>query len=135
MSKLLGGIFLTIGAAAAIAGVSCFHGTQDLLTNGLRSQGKVVELSKSETNNCYTPVVQFETPDHRIINASCKVGSNPPMHRIADSVMVIYRADSPDDICLDEPLDVWLLTFIFGAFAVVLILVGTGMLIFSPRRA
>src|ERR1700677_3519831 len=110
MVNLLGGIFLAVGLLIASVGGYCFYNTQDLLKKGLRSPGKVVELRKSATNRCYTPVVQFETPDHRIITAACKAGSNPPAKKVADSVTVLYRALSPEDIRLDEPFDLWFLT-------------------------
>lgn len=134
-SRVVGGIFLAVGLVVASAGGYCFWGTQDLLKNGLRSPGKVVEMRKPPTNRYFTPVVQFETSDHRVITAVCKTGSNPPTHNVADSVTVIYRAESPEDICLDEPLELWLATCILGGIGLVFVMVGGGMLIYSIRRA
>lgn len=135
MSSIVGRIFLTIGLVLASAGGYCFWSTQDLLKNGLRSPGKVVELRKPPASRYYTPVVQFEASDHRIITTACKTGSNPPTHKVADSVTVIYRVTSPEVICLDEPLELWLLTCIFGGLGLVFIVVGGGMLIHSKLRA
>ena len=135
MSRVGGVIFLTVGLAVTGAGGYCFWGTQDLLQTGLRSPGKVVELRKPPTNRYYIPVVQFETSDHRIITAVCKTGSNPPTHKVADLVTVIYRAASPEDIWLDEPLDLWLPTYILGGLGLIFVIVGGGMLIYSIRRA
>lgn len=135
MSRLVGGILLTVGLAITSAGGYCFFGAQDLLNNGLRSPGKIVEMQKGPTDRYYIPVVQFETPDHRTITARCKTGSNPPVHKVADSVTVIYRASSPEDFRLDEPLELWLLTWILGGIGSIFVMVGGGLLVYSIRRA
>ncbi len=135
MSRVVGGIFLTVGLVVASVGGYYFWEVQDLLENGLRSPGKVVELCRSPTNRYYVPVVQFETSDHRIITAACKIGSNPPTHEVADSVTVIYRATSPENICLDEPLELWFVTSMFGGIGLIFLMVGGGMLTYSLRRA
>lgn len=133
-TRLVGGIFLTVGLVVSSVGGYCFWATQDLLKNGLRSQGKVVELRKPQASRAYTPVVQFETADHKIITAACKTGSYPPTHKVADSVTVIYRATAPEDICLDEPLELWFLTCLFGGLGLVFAMIGGGMLIYSIRK-
>ncbi len=135
MGKVVGGIFLMVGLLIASAGGYCFWSAQDLLKNCLRSPGKVVELRKPPANRYYTPIVQFETNDHRIITAACKIGSNPPTHKVADSVTVLYRAMSPEDICLDEPLELWFLTCLFGGIGLIFVIVGGTILIYSTRRA
>ena len=94
-----------------------------------------MELRKPPASRYYIPVVQFEASDHRIITAACKTGSNPPTHKVDDSVTVIYRVTSPEDIHLDEPLELWLLTWILGGIGLVFIMVGGGMLVLSKRRA
>lgn len=135
MSRVVGGIFLTVGLVVASAGGYCFWSTQDFLKNGLRSPGKVVELRKPPMSRYYTPVVQFETSDHRIITAVCKIGSNPPSHKVADSVTVIYRATSPEDILLDDPFELWFLTCLCGGLGLIFLMVGGGMLVYSIRRS
>lgn len=135
MSRVLGKIFLTIGLLIVSAGGFCFFDTQDFLRNGLRAPGKVVDLRKPPASKYYTPVVQFETPDHKIITAACKTGSNPPTHKVADAVTVIYRATSPEDICLDEPFDLWFLACMFGGLGLIFVMIGGGMLVYSIRNA
>ncbi len=129
MVKLVGGIFLLVGLVVASPGGYFFWCTQNRLKNGLRSPGKVVELRKSSGKRGYTPVVQFETSDHRIITAASKISSNPPMYKVGDSVTVLYRAMSPEDICLDQPLELWFLTCLFGGIGLIFVIVGGAMLI------
>ena len=131
MVKLIGGIFLIIGLAVSSAGGYFYLSTQDFLNTGLRSSGKVVEMRKAASRNIYTPVVQFETADHRTVTAPCLIGSNPPTHKLADSVTVIYRTQSPEEFRLDEPLELWFLTWLFGGIGLVFVMIGGGMLAFS----
>lgn len=135
-TRIVGGVFLAVGLAVASVGGFFYLGTQDLLENGLRSTGKVIQLNKPGSSRYFTPVVQFETPDHKTITASCKTGSNPPTHKVNDSVTVIFRATSPEDIYLDEPLELWLAASILGGIGSIFLLVGGGMLVWSfrPRR-
>jgi hypothetical protein len=135
--RIIGAIFLTVGLVIASVGGYFFSSTQDLVRNGLRASGTVIELRKAPTSKGYTPVVQFETADHQNITAVGKIGSNPPAHKAGDSITVIYRADSPDDIVLDDPLDLYFFTYLFGGIGSVFVLIGGGMLIFSifkPQR-
>lgn len=111
------------------AGGYCYLGTQDLLKNGVRSTGKVVELRRTG-KGAFSPVIQFETPDHRNITTSSKVSSNPPTHQVGDSVTVLYRAESPEDVSLDEPLDLWFITGILGGLGTIFIIIGGALLIF-----
>jgi hypothetical protein len=130
MSDLLGGIFLTVGLVIASVSGCFFWGTRDLLRSGLRSPGKVVELRKSPTSRYYSPVVEFETADHRVITAACKISSNPPTHKVGDSVTVLYRAMSPEHIRLDEPFHLWFLTCLFGGLSLIFAIIGGAMLVF-----
>lgn len=134
MSRVVGGIFLTVGLAISSAGGYCFWETQNLLQNGLRSPAKVVEMRKPPAARYYSPVVQYETAEHKVITAASKFGSNPPTHKVGDSVTVIYRAASPEDIRLDEPFELWFLTGLLGGMGLIFVMVGGGILIFSKRR-
>lgn len=123
----IGGIFLLVGLIIASVGAYFFRSTQDLLKNGLRSTGKVVELRKTRS---YKPVVEFETADNRTIIAVCKVGSTPPRYKVGDSVTVLYRAASPQDISLDEPFQLWFLSWLLGGLGSLFLIVGGAAVIF-----
>lgn len=133
-SRVVGGIFLTVGLALGSAGAYCYCGTQDLLNNGLRSTAKVVELRKPPGARYFSPVVQFETSDHQVITAVSKSGSNPPAHQVGDTVTVFYRAGSPEDIVVDGFFELWFLTCIFGGMGLIFTLVGGGLLLYSMRE-
>lgn len=135
--RIIGTIFLIVGLVIASVGGFFFFSSQDLVRNGLRASGTVIELRKAPTSKGYTPVVQFETADHQVITAVGKIGSNPPMHKAGDSVTVVYRAESPEEITLDDPLELYFFTYLFGGIGSVFAMIGGGMLIFSlfkPRR-
>lgn len=132
MPKLIGGIFCTVGLVASIAAGYCYWSTENLLKTGLRAQGKVVEMLRS--GKSYTPVVQFETAEHKTITQASKVGSNPPSHKVADSVTVLYHADDPEDFRIDEPLEIWFMTGIFGFLGSIFVIIGGSMLVYSFRR-
>lgn len=134
-TRIVGAIFLAVGILIAGAGAFCYWGTQDLLNNGLRSTGKVVELRKGPTDRYFMPVVQFQTADNQIITAVGKTGSNPPSHKVDDTVTVIYRATSPEDIVLDDFFELWFLTSMFGGMGLIFVIIGGGMLIYSRRKA
>ncbi len=128
---MVGGIFLLIGLIISSVGGYFFLRTQDFLKNCVRSPGKVIELRKTPTSRYYKPVIEFETTDHKTITATCKFGSNPPTHNVADSVTVLYRATSPETITLDHPFQLWFLTVLFGGIGSIFVIVGGIMLIFS----
>lgn len=132
--RKVGVIFLIVGLSIASAGGYCFWTTQDFLRNGLRSTGTVVGMRRPPASRYSLPVVQFETEDHNVITAVCKTGTNPPRHKVDDTVTVIYRAAAPEDIFLDDPVELWLLPSIFGGIGSIFVLVGGGMLIFSIRK-
>jgi len=127
--KLIGGIFLAVGLVVAAIGAYFFIGTQDLLQNGQRSTGKVVELRKAPTARYFSTVVEFETTAQGKVTAISKMGSNPPAHKVGDSVTVFYRAQSPEDILLDEPLELWFLSGLFGGIGLIFCTIGGGVLI------
>ena len=134
MSRLVGRIILTVGLAIGAGGAYCYWSTQNFLHTSLHSTGKVVEL-RGTAKGAYAPIVQFETADHAVITAVGRVGSNPPAHKVSDTVTVLYQADSPQEIILDEPLDLWLPTCIFVGLGSIFIIVGGSLLGFSRKQA
>ena len=130
MGYLLGGMFLTVGLVIASVGGYFFCSTRELIRSGLRSVGTVVELRKSPTNRSFYPIVRFETSDNRTITAATKIGSNPPTHKVGESVTVLYRAVSPEHIRLETPFHLWFLTCLFGGLGLVFGIVGGAMLLF-----
>lgn len=127
--KLVGGIFLSIGVVITSAGGYFLWSSQGLLADAQRAPGKVVEMRRG--GRYYTPVVQFEVPDQGMVTATCKTGSNPPRHAVGDSVTVLYRAKTPEDIVLDEPLELYLVPCILGGIGVIFVIVGGALLLFS----
>ena len=133
MVKRLGTIFSVVGLLALTACGYSYWSTDNLRSTGSRATGKVIEL-RPTSKGAYAPVVQFETADHKTITAASKVGSNPPAHKVSDAVTVLYRADSPEDFRLDDPLELFLVTGIFGILGLVFLSVGGGMLFFAVTR-
>lgn len=134
-ARLVGGIFLVVGLVIASVGGCFVWSTQDSQKACLRATGKVIELRKPPGQRGYTPVVQFETADHKSITAVGKFGSNPPAHNVADSVTVLYRAESPNDISLDDPFELWLVPCILGGIGSIFVIVGGALLFFAPGGA
>lgn len=134
MSKVVGAIFLAVGLLiASVAGYFAWT-TQDLLRNGIHSSAKVVEMRKPQFSRYSLPVVEFETPDHKTITAICKTGTNPPTHKVNDSVTVIYRAASPEDIRLNEPIELWLVPWLLAGIAWLFVMIGGSMLFFAFKK-
>lgn len=133
--KPVGGVFLVVGLIIASIGGCFFWSTQNSLGACLRATGKVIELRKPPGQRGYTPVVQFETADHKSITAVGKFGSNPPAHNVADSVTVLYRATSPEDISLDDPFELWLVPCILGGIGSIFVIIGGALLLFAPGGA
>ncbi|MBX9687223.1 MAG: DUF3592 domain-containing protein [Candidatus Obscuribacterales bacterium] len=134
MVKVIGSIFLAVGLSLGSAALIFYLNTQDLLSQGLRSQGTVVDLRRS-SRNAYAPVVRFETIDHQTITAASTAASNPPAFKIADSVTVLYRAKTPSEIhLLNDPLDLWLLPGILAFLSLIFASVGGGILVYSFQK-
>ncbi len=127
--KLVGGIFFSIGVAMTGAGGFCLSNSRKLLANAERSTGKVVEMRKG--GSYYTPVVEFEALDQGMITAVCKTGANPPRHKVGDSVTVLYRIKTPQDIVLNEPLELYLLPCILGGIGIMFVIMGGALLLLS----
>lgn len=135
---LIGMIFLFVGLLILVGAWITTSHAMNLLNQGVRTPGEVMNLEESQSSSSdsdgsptYAPVVRFETKNHQVITQATKSSSNPPTHHAGDRVKVIYAERNPTDFVLDEPFELWGLTWIFGGLGSIFTSIGGGMIVFK----
>ena len=151
-------VVILILAAAAVAcgyfGFNQYKAISRLIASGLRTNGSVVRMEErfqqdNNSNNyrrdyantggisygnrgghyVYTAVVSYKpSPNGPPIEFRDNVSSNPPSHRVGDTVTVLYLQDDPHSAIIDRGMGNWMLPGILFTISGVFLLVALAAL-------
>ncbi len=119
-------VVLVIGSGFLFMGTYVYNSTQNQIAAMLPTEGRVVDfIARTETSDdgneeetIYYPVVEFRTFRGDVIRFEGRSGSNPPMHRIGDTVKVRYDPQTPQSALIDS-WEAWVVPYAllgFGGF-------------------
>ena len=122
------GIILTVvGIAFSLFALYSFLANRDLSANGLRTQGIVVDLVATDDSDGearYAPVIEWIDQagiPHRLTGS---VASSPPAFVVTQNVVVLYNPSDPTQARIDNPMEAYLVVFLFGSMGVVFSFLG-----------
>lgn len=136
MISILKYAFPIIGLAMLAGAFYSYSSTQQFLSSALTTDGKVIELirSRSQDSVTYRPVVQFVARDGSNIEFSSNSGSNPPSYSRGQTVEVLYREDAPEKAKINSFFSLWGLPVILGSLGAVFVLIGSSMFLFGRLK-
>lgn len=130
---LVGPLFLLVGIGLCAGGAYWGWLTQRFAQTAATAPGTVVELvrhSDSEGGDSYSPVVEFTLPSGRTVRFEENISSNPPSHRVGESVDVFYNPENPSDARINSTFTLWfgpgLLVGMGFCFSSLSLLLGVG---------
>lgn len=134
-SFIVAPIFLLVGLGLCAGGGYWGWLTRDFTQTATTAPGTVVELARhsdSEGGDSYSPVVEYTLPSGRTVRFEEDVSSDPPSHRVGESVEVLYNPEKPEEARINNAFTLWfgpgLLLSLGVCFSSVALLVGLGML-------
>jgi hypothetical protein len=110
------GNYLIIGICAAIGSIAMLAALKMIVQNYVfirtarKSSAKVINFANSSNSDghlMYLPVLEFKTPEGRIVRFNSTVASNPPAYRIGDQVKIYYPARNPQAARIDSIFEIW----------------------------
>lgn len=120
--------FILIGLALCGGGGYFAVSLNDMLQNGIRAEGKVVEMkSDCDTEGCtYRPVVRFKDKNGKTKRFEDSIGSNPPSHKVGDDVTVLYLENGRKKPMIDRGIWNWVLPagFVGCGLLIVIVLIS-----------
>jgi len=106
--------------------------TKSLLSNGIKTNGKVIDLlrSSSSDGDTFKPVFEFTDIENNVVTFESSVSSRPAPYDIGDKVEIVYEMDSD----VRKVISFWGLyrwTIIPLMIAMPLFIVGFGYILYS----
>jgi len=124
-------LFSIVGALIFVVCFFITRGTLSSIANSTKTTGEVIGLTGSDTKKS---VIRFSTPDGGVYTIESRVSSNPPRHRVGDTVSVLYKADNPGDAILNSFIDLWFATITTAFLGMTFSGIGFGMIWYSYNR-
>ena len=119
VTGLIGIVMLVLAARTWLA-------SRALLRDGVRAVGRVVAMkeiagSGTRSRSTWAPIFEFTGDDGRTRSLLSDSSSNPPDHKVGDSVRVIFKRGEADQARIESFTSLWLgpvalLVFAGGAF-------------------
>lgn len=129
-----GVIAIAIGLAILFLGYQWRTWTQQRIETMVTAQGTVVEvvartrMSDGERKTSFYPIVEFRTAAGDVIRFESSTGSNPPSHRVGETVNIFYNPQTPQDALIDS-WDLWIpSTIVMGVGSVFALIGGLAIL-------
>ena len=128
---LYGGMFV-LACVMIYFAYSFYTGTKDLIDQGLRTKGTVVDLiqSSSEDGYTYKPVFEYQNYSGDRVTFESAISSNPAPYSIGEQVHIIYSKDGEEQR-VETFWGLYRWTIILLSFAAPLLIIGGGYLIYS----
>ncbi|MDC0711981.1 DUF3592 domain-containing protein [Stigmatella sp. ncwal1] len=122
----MGFIFLAAGVAMGVICLVTLARTRRFLAQAHETQAEVVGNHSRHRNrkSTYYPVLRYRTPEgtqHEVISP---VGSNPPRYREGAQVPLLFNPANPQEVRINNFLNLWLLPLLFGLLGAAFLLVG-----------
>jgi len=109
-----------------------YSGTQELLSDGIKTKAEVIDLIEStdDDGSTYKPVFEFtDRTDHKITFKS-EISSSPAPYKIGDQVQIIYSKNTDER----KVVSFWGLyrwTIILLSIASPLLIIGGGYVLYA----
>jgi len=112
-------LLITVGVL-----VGCLATTMhsaDLVMHGTRAKATVVGLQYSrslsrKSAGAYYPVLSFDTGNGQHVSVRSSWSTNMNTVNIGDIVEVLYKADEPTNVTINNPFNLWLVPSFLGIF-------------------
>lgn len=129
-------IFLLIGLfLLGIAGYM-YASQAVFIKSSTSAQGTIIKnqrrMSVDSDGYVYAPVVAFTTVDGRTQEFESNVRSDPPAHRVGDTVKVDYDPQDLSNAQIEDPFELYLGVAIVGGIGLIFTIVG--MIIFFSLK-
>lgn len=131
LAGLWGGpIGALIGAAMLLFGWQWRTHTQEYVAASVHTSGTVIEVvSQTRTRGgehrpLFYPVVEFKTPAGEVVRFQDRTGSNPPAHRVGETVEVLYDPARPEAATIASWTNLWLPSTVLLAAGGIFVLFG-----------
>jgi len=126
--KVLGLIFLFIGAGLMVIAIICYFDTKSFLANSNEIQGKVIGFVRGY-KGVFCPIISFKTEDGKIMKFKESFGTRPPQYKKGDLVRVLYNPKNPSYAKINSFWSLWFVEILFAFLGLVFSLVGAILLI------
>jgi Protein of unknown function (DUF3592) len=96
-------VFAVVGPVLVVRGIRSLRRDTAFQRRAYRAQGVVTQIRwdhRGEDSSSY-PVVRFNLPDGRTVEASATQGAGPGSGSEGDSVSVLYDPENPTDIRIE----------------------------------
>lgn len=120
--KIVSIVFSTIGVLMLAGSLLIYANTSRFVGHAAEANGRVIGLDRSSgssnSGSTYRPVVEFTSAAGKRIEFTSNVGSNPPAHRVGESVTVLYDPTDPYQARIKSFFSLWfgfLMVLILGA--------------------
>ncbi|NOZ10186.1 MAG: DUF3592 domain-containing protein [Gammaproteobacteria bacterium] len=122
-------IFSIIGLGMLVGAYYLYQNTQSFLESAVATNGTVVKLVRSKSNNSttYAPVVQFKTEKGELVEVTSSTSSNPPGYSRGENVEIFYLPSSPQRAKINGFFSLWGAALIVGILGGVFFSVGGGI--------
>ncbi|WP_298820880.1 DUF3592 domain-containing protein [Chloroflexus sp.] len=129
-------ITIPVGVAMLIFGNWWHSQNQAFVDIAQPATGRVVELvAETRRNNegrqatYYYPVIAFTAIDGTAMQVKSSTGSNPPSHRVGDTVSILYNPQNPAEMHENSFWSLWFPSYLILGFGGLFLLVGVSMAI------
>ncbi len=132
MIEYLYGGMLVISVILIYFGIRHYNVTKNLLTDGIKTKAKVIDLIKITGDDGYTykPVFEYKDKANNIVTFKSDVSSSPAPYDIGDTVNMVYAKNSDEK----KIISFWGLyrwTIILLSIASPLLIIGGGYILYS----
>lgn len=88
--------FFIVASVLIYFALKHFNKTKDLLSNGIKTKGLVVDLKTitGDDKDTYLPVISYVNKAKDTIIFKSQVSSNPPAYKMGDTVEIVYSKNS-----------------------------------------
>jgi len=137
--KLFSGLFSIIGAGMLLGSFVTLYNTRGFIAGAREAEGTVIAMDRSRSSSgsgsssTYRPVVEFTTATGKRIEFTGGVGSNPPSHRVGETVTVLYHPADPYSARIKSFIQLWFGFLIMFFLGLVFGAIGFGMIIVRSR--
>jgi hypothetical protein len=138
--KLISGVFSAVGVGMLVGSFFAFTDTRSFISRAVEAEGQVIGLDRSRSSSgsgssstTYRPVVEFTSATGKRIEFTSNVGSNPPSHRVGESVRVLYDPVDPDSARIKSFFQLWFVFIIFFVLGLIFAAIGLTMILLRVR--
>ncbi|MEN8125864.1 MAG: DUF3592 domain-containing protein [Bacteroidota bacterium] len=128
---LYGGMLL-VSLVLIFFAIKQYSNSQKLISTGLKTKAKVIDLIEISGDDGYTykPVFEYTDRVNNIITFNCEVSSSPARYKIGDIVNIVYDPNSDER----KVISFWGLyrwTIILLTIASPLLIIGGGYILYT----